>query len=91
MKYIPDIIPKESKVLPDYFKKKKDTQKTLISIKSILLWVIGILFIIFAFINITRLTLFFVIGFVLIPKGKSFVEKILHFKFTPKLLSFFVF
>lgn len=88
MRYVPDLIPDSSKVLPDYFKGNiyKATKKN--PLRDTFFWVIGVFFLIGALVSIKHpiMTIVFgLIGFILIPPGHQFLERKLKFRLTPKL------
>lgn len=88
MRYVPNLIPDNSKVLPDYFKGSiyKTTKKN--PTRDLILWIIGALFLLaaLAFFRHPLLTLFFgFISFILIPPGQQFLERKLKFRLTPKI------
>ncbi|MBZ4190645.1 tetratricopeptide repeat protein [Niabella beijingensis] len=89
MKYVPDLIPERSKVLPDYFKEGppcKPAKKSKAS--DVLMWILGAIFFLFALISIRHPALFILhglIGFILIPPGHNYLERNLHFILTSKI------
>jgi tetratricopeptide (TPR) repeat protein len=88
MRYVPNLIPEKSKVLPDYFKGDlyAATKKNLW--RDILLWILGISFFLAALVSIAHLwllLLFGITGFILIPPGHKFIERKLHFRLTSKI------
>lgn len=92
MRYVPNLISKSSKVLPDYFKGHiyKPTKKNLI--REIFFWIIGVLSFLGALIYIIHplISLIFgLIGIILIPPGQEFIEKKLRFRLTPKIKTIF--
>lgn len=94
MKYIPDLIPKDKKVLPDYFKKKASTTKveepTLIQLLS---YGFSAVLIIVALFNASRfglLLLFLILAFLSLPYGRKLIESWLKFKLKlPIALAFY--
>lgn len=88
MRYVPNLIPESSKVLPDYFKgniydftKKNPTRETI-------LWIVGLIFLLLAVVSIRHplMTLIFgFIGLLFTPTGKRFIERKLNFRLTPKI------
>ncbi|MGJ7032814.1 tetratricopeptide repeat protein [Niabella hirudinis] len=88
MKYVPNLIPERSKVLPDYFKgssPQKPHKKN--KLKAFVMWVLGAIFFLFALVSISHPALFILyglIGFILVPPGHNFLEKKLQFKLTSK-------
>lgn len=88
MRYVPNLIPEKSKVLPTYFKGDiyKATKKN--PIRDFVLWILGVLFLITALTFIKHpimLLLFGVLGFILVPPGHRFLEKKLRFRLTTKI------
>lgn len=88
MRYVPNIIPEKSKVLPDYFKGHiyKPTKKN--PVRDILFWVIGVFFLIGALVSLKHplmFLLFGLLGFILIPPGHRFLERKLKFRLTNKI------
>ncbi|MDR6339091.1 tetratricopeptide (TPR) repeat protein [Filimonas zeae] len=85
MRYVAGLIPAKARVLPDYFKgdhKRKEVRKPL---RSGLLWMIGLVFLIIALAVLYHplLSLLFAItGFVLIPPGARFLEEKLRCRLT---------
>ena len=93
MKYVPNLIPQNSKILPHYFKGNiyVATKKNLI--QDIVFWTFGIFFFIVAFVFIKHpiMSLIFgFIGFILIPLGHQLLERKLRFNLTPKIKAFVV-
>lgn len=88
MRYVPNLLPATSKVLPDYFKGniyKPAKKNTLV---DIIMWLLGILFFIFALVNLNHFLLFLLLGFLgfmLIPPGHRFLEKKLRFRLAPRI------
>ncbi len=92
MKYVPDLIPKDIKVLPDYFKGNIYASSTKNKSASILFYIGATIFFIAAIVNIKHplLTLLFgSIGFILLPQGHRWLERQFRFRFTPKIKSVF--
>ncbi len=88
MRYVPNLIPDSSKVLPDYFKGDIYTATKKNPLVDTLLWIIGVFFLIGALVSIGHpaMTLIFgLIGFILIPPGHRFIERKLQFRLTPKI------
>lgn len=88
MRYVPNLIPEKSKVLPDYFKGHiyKPTKKN--PLRDILLWIIGILILLGALVSLKHpllLLVFGLLGFILIPPGQRFLERKLKFRLTNKI------
>ncbi len=88
MRYVPNLIPESSKILSDYFKGDiyKATKKN--PVLNILIWILGIFFLIGALVFIKHPIMFLVfglLGFILIPPGHRFLEKKLRFRLTPKI------
>ncbi len=88
MKYVPNLIPDNSKVLPDYFKGDiYKATKTSVA-RHALMWILGVFFFLsaLAFIGHPLMFLMFgLIGFILIPPGHLFLEKKLRFRLTGKI------
>jgi tetratricopeptide (TPR) repeat protein len=92
MKYLPDLIPKDIKVLPDYFKGNIYASSTKNKSASILFYIGAAIFFIAAIANVKHplLTLLFgLIGFILLPQGHRWLERQFRFRFTPKIKSVF--
>lgn len=88
MRYVPNLIPDTSKVLPDYFKGDVYKAANKNPLRDTLLWVLGIFFLIGALVSIIHplMTLIFgLIGFILIPPGHRLLERKLKFRLTPKI------
>src|SRR5689334_14244152 len=88
MRYVPNLLPATSRVLPDYFKGNiyKPAKKN--QLVEIIMWLLGILFFIFALANPNRPMLFLLfafLAFMLIPPGHRFLERKLRFRLTPKI------
>lgn len=88
MKYVPNLVPPKSKVLPEYFTeksknsiKKYPLQFSVFWILSILLLMIGVVYFKHPLITFIFVTL----GFIINPIGQSYIENSLYFKFTPFL------
>ncbi|CAD0009911.1 hypothetical protein [Flavobacterium chungangense] len=90
MRYIPNLIPEESKVLKDYFKGSVYHKKKSGSLQPFFRWIGGAIFILFAlaYLKHPLLTILFgFIGFIIIPPGHSWIEKKFRFSFTTKIKS----
>lgn len=91
MRYIPNLIPENSKVLKDYFKvSKPSNRKSNLSLIDFLRWLGGILLLIFALAHLRHpfVTLLFgFMGFIILPPGHNWIEKKLRFSFTTKIKS----
>lgn len=91
MRYIPNLIPENSKVLKDYFKVLKPSNKKSNSgLIDFLRWFGGVLLIIFALVYLKHplVTLLFgFMGFMILPPGHNWVEKKFRFSFTTKIKS----
>lgn len=88
MRYVPHLIPEQSKVLPEYFKGNVYMPPKQHAFKEVLLWIIGVCFCLAALFNIMHPFLFLIfgiIGFILLPPGHRFVERKLQFKFILKI------
>ncbi|HEX8577706.1 MAG TPA: tetratricopeptide repeat protein [Flavobacterium sp.] len=88
MRYVPNLIPEKSKVLPTYFKGDiyKATKKNPVT--DTLIWILGIIFFLTALVfikHIIMFLLFALLGFILIPPGHRLLEKKLRFKLTTKI------
>ena len=88
MRYVPNLIPDSSKVLPDYFKGSiyKATKKNLL--RDTIFWVIGIFSLIGALVSINHPVMTFVFGLMglfLIPPTHQFIERKLKFRLTQKI------
>lgn len=92
MRYVPNLIPVEHKVLKDYFKGNLYTRKKSNKLLTIICWVIGVFLISGAFTSIGHPVMFLIyglIGLILIPPGQEFIEKKLKFNFNNKIKSIF--
>lgn len=92
MRYVPDLIPKDIKFLPDYFKGNIYASATKNKSASILFYIGATIFFIAAIANIKHplLTLLFgSISFILLPQGHRWLEKQFRFRLTPKIKSVF--
>jgi tetratricopeptide (TPR) repeat protein len=88
MRYVPNLIPKNSKVLPGYFKGDLYEASGKNPGKDVLLWVLGIPLFLAALISIVHpllLLLFGMTGFILIPPGHRFMERKFRFRLTSKI------
>ncbi|MFT3747041.1 MAG: tetratricopeptide repeat protein [Agriterribacter sp.] len=88
MRYVPNLIPENSKVLPDYFKGNLYKAAKKNPLRDTILWIIGVFFLIGALVSIKHplMTLIFgLIGLILIPPGHQFIERKLKFRFAPKI------
>lgn len=88
MRYVPNLLPATSKVLPDYFKGNiyKPAKKNILV--TTIMWLLGILFLLYALSQRNHTLLFLLfgfLGFMLIPPGHRFLEKKLRFRLTPKI------
>lgn len=88
MRYVPNLISPSSKVLPDYFKGNiyKSAKKNPIS--NLVLWVLGILFLIGALSSIAHpiiSIMYGLIGCILIPPGQRFIERKMKFQLIAKI------
>jgi len=94
MNYVPDLIPKDKKVLPHYFKPSTPTSnKDEKSPKKILSIIGSCLAFLVALGNIDHPLLFLlllVIGLTLLPKGHQWLEQQFQFRFTAKIKSVFI-
>lgn len=88
MRYVPNLIPQKSKVLPNYFKGNIYTSSKMNPFTNTILWIFGVFFLIIALSYLKHPILFLmfgVLGFVLIPQGHSFIERKLKFRITNKI------
>lgn len=88
MRYVPNLVPGSSKVLPDYFKGNiyKATNKN--PLRDTIFWILGIFFFMSALVWLKHPFLFLnfaLLGFVLIPPGHRFLERKFRFRLTPKI------
>lgn len=86
-KYIPNLIPQQHKVLPEYFKEpprktKSNAWDSILIILAIVLFVAGLGVIIISFWFAICL---FLTSFIILPWGHRFLEKALQFKFPSML------
>lgn len=88
MRYVPNLLPESSKVLPGYFKGsiyKPAKKNTLV---DIIMWFLGIFFFLsaLAYLNHPLMFLLFgLIAFILIPPGHRLLERKLRFRLVPKI------
>ncbi len=93
MKYIPGLIPPDKKVLPGYFTEtsvnpsfKNSTTHGLLFMCAGIVFVTGL-----SFLKHPLLTLLFtLIGLVLLPGGRSWIEKRFRFRLTVPITAFFI-
>lgn len=86
MGYVPDLIPKRNKVLPDYFKGNHYTYSRKNPLTTILGYIGALFFVLSALAYISApavAVLFGTVAFILLPPGHYLIEKKLRFKFTP--------
>jgi tetratricopeptide (TPR) repeat protein len=88
--YVPDLIPKEHRVLTDYFKRHANTPST----RSGKIWqtvsmVVAIIFFLAAIANVFNHfwlgLLLGLLGFIFLPNGQRWIEKKLQFQLSPKI------
>ena len=92
MRYLPNLIPDNAKVLPDYFKgdtydfqEDNSTIKIFSYIGAVCFFVLAV-----AFIKHPYLTLLFgATGFLILPQGHKLIERTFKFRFTTKIKSAF--
>jgi len=85
MKYVPYIIPKDQKVLPDHFKESSSLQYGKNIVPTILGYIGAVFFFLsaLAFVEHIAITILFgIIGFLLLPPGHNLIEKKFRFKLT---------
>lgn len=85
MRYVAGLIPAKARVLPDYFKGDHQRKEVRKPVRSVLLWMIGLVFLItaLAVLDHPLLSLLFAItGFVIIPPGARFLEEQLRCRLT---------
>jgi len=93
MRYVPNLIPKESRVLEGYFKIGPSQAKKKNIILEIFSWLFGIMSLLNALVYLIHPILSIVLatlGFLLLPPGHKWVEKKLRFKLTTKIKAFTV-
>jgi tetratricopeptide (TPR) repeat protein len=88
MRYVPNLIPENSKVLQNYF--KGDINKVTIKnpLLDAIMWILGVLFFISALAYLSHTILFILfsfLGLILIPPGHLYLERKLKFRLTPKI------
>lgn len=86
MKYVPDLIPEQARVLPDYFKSQPVLAKAKSKFYKVLLWILGVYFYCLALACLLQpllLLLFAAIGTLLLPPGQRYLERRLRLRFTP--------
>jgi tetratricopeptide (TPR) repeat protein len=92
MRYVPNLIPDNRRVLKDYFKGgiyRSRKQKPLLTIGG---WLLGILFLLWSFpaLIYPPLSLVcFLLGISLFPPGHNLIEKIFRFRWTTKIKTIF--
>lgn len=90
MRYVPNLIPKENKVLPEYFKGnpyKYSKGSTLLIILGYISACIFFLFALTTLVHIPLALLYATVGFILLPPGHKLIERKLRFKLTTKIKS----
>lgn len=93
MRYVPNLIPDKSKVLRDYFKGDIYEPRKPNQLLTVLGWIFGVFFLIYALASISHplLTLIFgLLGFILLPPVHRWIERKLRFRLTTKIKSFLV-
>lgn len=88
MRYVPKLIPENSKVLPDYFKGHIYTSTKKNPVRDTVYWIIGVFFLISALVSLShpiRFLVYGLLGFILIPSGHRFFEQKLKFRLTNKI------
>jgi hypothetical protein len=92
MRYVPNLIPDNRKVLKDYFKGgiyRSHKQKPLLTIGG---WLFGIFFLLWSFLALIYPPLSlvcFLLGISLFPPGHNLIEKIFRFRWTTKIKTTF--
>lgn len=88
MKYVPNLIPNHSKILPEYFtgsiysfKQSNKLLKFLSYFGAVFFFLLALVFIKYPLVAL----LFALLGFILLPQGHSWLEQKLHFQLTPKI------
>ena len=93
MKYIPGLIPPDKKVLPGYFTETPASPSFKNSITYILLFICAVIVFVagLSFLKHPLLTLLFtLIGLVLLPGGRSWIEKQFRFRLTVTITASFI-
>lgn len=88
MRYVSNLIPASSKVLPDYFQGSIYIPAKKNALTATLMWLLGTVFSMFALFYFTHPLLFLLFGtlaFILIPPGHRFIERKLRFRLTPAI------
>ena len=88
MRYIPNLIPESSKVLPGYFKGNLYRSAKKNFLRDSILWITGVFFLAGALAAVRHplMTLIFgLTGLILIPPGHQFIERKLKFRLTPTI------
>ncbi len=88
MKYVPNLIPREHRVLPDYFKQSPKPDVPGASPYQLLEYVGAGIFFLVGLSALPHLVMFLLsclIGFILLPYGQSLLEKWLSFRMTGKI------
>jgi tetratricopeptide (TPR) repeat protein len=83
MRYLPNLIPKDSRVLPDYFKGSPYRPRKSKPFLAFLGWFFGIFFLLGAFAVLFHPPLAFfyaVLGILLLPPGHNWIEKTFRFR-----------
>lgn len=93
MRYVPDLIPENFRVLQNYFKGDVYEPRKSNLLLTIIGWIFGLFFLIGAFGSISHpiiTILFGLLGFILIPAGHHWIEKKMRFRLKTKIKSILI-
>jgi len=88
MRYVPNLIPEKSKVLPEYFTGKSKYKIKKSPVNVIVFWILSILLLILGLVYFKHLLITLIfgsLGFIINPIGQSYIESSLKFILTPFL------
>jgi len=88
MRYVPNLIPKELKVLPEYFKGTPYTNVKPNIALTLFGYTGAVIFFLFSILCIKHVLLFLLYGctgFIFLPQGHRFLERSLRFRLTTKI------
>src|ERR1700744_2905061 len=92
MRYLPNLIPEESRVLKNYFKGNIYRSRKQTGALAILSWIFGVFFLLGALAEITHPPLAFLyalLGIIQLPPGHHWIEKTFKFRFRTKTKTIF--
>lgn len=93
MRYVKDLIPEESKVLPEYFNRLNVVGKKQNPLKTVIAYFLSIIFFLAALSFLPHVLLTLLLGFaglLLLPPGGRYVARKLRFQLTSKVKTLFV-